>query len=238
MMELPEEAIQVIHEASAEADPREACGVILKKRRHLKAVACKNYDRRIKKVRMNPAEVYGLEVDGWAINAFWHSHVRQGLDPSDADLVSCKKSGVPWLIYGFPNRRRKWIYPEQCLDLPLVGREFHHGVVDCYTLIRDYFKTLRIHLPDFNREDDWWMRGENGRILWRKYEGWTDSGIVAMEDVLIKAQWMWTWTPKTPELGLDEALYIWTSLDYDDYESTDRATAAAQAVLAHLVEAG
>lgn len=162
MIELSDEILRVIHDASAAADPREACGVIRGKRRHLEAIALTNYDRRVKKVAMRAAEVYALESDGWAIQAIWHSHVRQTLEPSDTDLLQCKKSGVPWLIYGYPNRRTKWISPEQHLELPLIGREFHHGVVDCYTLIRDYYRSvLDVDLPDFVREDDWWMRGGN-----------------------------------------------------------------------------
>lgn len=43
---------------------------------------------------------------------------------------------------------------------PLVGREFSHGILDCYTLIRDYYKEeLSTIIPDFHREENWWEKG-------------------------------------------------------------------------------
>ncbi|WEU67280.1 C40 family peptidase [Xanthomonas phage JGB6] len=45
---------------------------------------------------------------------------------------------------------------------PLVGREFHHGILDCYTLVRDYYQQeMNITLKDYERADGWWERGEN-----------------------------------------------------------------------------
>jgi len=44
----------------------------------------------------------------------------------------------------------------------LVGREWSHGVLDCYALVRDWFRAERgVELPNFVRFDDWWKRGEN-----------------------------------------------------------------------------
>jgi len=35
-------------------------------------------------------------------------------------------------------------------------------VLDCYSLIRDWYRQERgIDLPDFTRFDEWWRRGEN-----------------------------------------------------------------------------
>jgi cell wall-associated NlpC family hydrolase len=40
---------------------------------------------------------------------------------------------------------------------PLLGREFVHGVHDCYALIRDWYEQERgITLPDFERNERWW----------------------------------------------------------------------------------
>jgi cell wall-associated NlpC family hydrolase len=43
-----------------------------------------------------------------------------------------------------------------------VGRRFHHGTLDCFTLIRDYYATEHgIEIPNFAREDNWWNNGQN-----------------------------------------------------------------------------
>ena len=36
----------------------------------------------------------------------------------------------------------------------LLGRQWHYGVFDCFTLIRDFFKLQGIDLPDFERPSD------------------------------------------------------------------------------------
>ncbi|EKB3332978.1 C40 family peptidase, partial [Salmonella enterica subsp. enterica serovar Chandans] len=43
----------------------------------------------------------------------------------------------------------------------LTGRQFKHGVSDCYTLFRDAYHLSGIDMPDFDREDDWWSKGKN-----------------------------------------------------------------------------
>jgi cell wall-associated NlpC family hydrolase len=45
---------------------------------------------------------------------------------------------------------------------PLIGREFVHGIQDCFTLIADWYERERgIILPNFHRDDNWWLNGEN-----------------------------------------------------------------------------
>lgn len=43
----------------------------------------------------------------------------------------------------------------------LTGRQFEHGVTDCYTLFRDAYHLAGIDMPDFDREDDWWSQGKS-----------------------------------------------------------------------------
>jgi len=47
---------------------------------------------------------------------------------------------------------------------PLIGRSFVYGVLDCYTLVLDYYqRELGITLPYYVRDDayGWWERGQN-----------------------------------------------------------------------------
>lgn len=44
----------------------------------------------------------------------------------------------------------------------LLGRPFKHGVTDCYSLIRDFYRiNYGIELTDYARPDEWWNKGLN-----------------------------------------------------------------------------
>lgn len=53
-----------------------------------------------------------------------------------------------------------WGYEDKDIP-PLEGRPYIHGVYDCFSLLRDYFRVeCNIHLPDFPRHDSWWDRDD------------------------------------------------------------------------------
>lgn len=56
---------------------------------------------------------------------------------------------------------------------PLLGRQFIHGLHDCYSVIRDQFHVRGIDLPNFPRGWDWWNHGENLYI-----DNFTKAGFV------------------------------------------------------------
>lgn len=50
----------------------------------------------------------------------------------------------------------------QTLCKPFTGRTFNHGVVDCYSLIIDFYQHFfKIKLTNYSRPDDWWDEGLN-----------------------------------------------------------------------------
>jgi cell wall-associated NlpC family hydrolase len=90
-----------------------------------------------------------------------HSHPYLPALPSQADLVSCEATGLEWHIVSVPNGAWHSFRPSGYVA-PLVGRVFSHGVLDCYAVIRDWWQQERgVTLPDFERSDGWWGRGEN-----------------------------------------------------------------------------
>lgn len=99
-----------------------------------------------------------------AIEAIVHSHPDGPLHPSAADMRGQIDSAVPWAILATDGERcsEPILWGEGVPVPDLIGREFRHGVTDCYALVRDWFQLERgIRLPDFPRDDEWWHDGKN-----------------------------------------------------------------------------
>lgn len=140
---------QLIEHAKTEY-PRECCGVVVVFKGRYKYVACRNISEYISDFDIHPEDIIAAEELG-EIVAICHSHPNAQPEPSQADLVGCEVSGIPWIIVGYPNTGIKQIEP--CgYKAPLIGRKFVDGVHDCYGLARDYYKeTLNINLPNPKR---------------------------------------------------------------------------------------
>jgi len=144
--------------------PREACGLLVDTSEGLIYLQCRN-------VAENPLETFVVSPNDYVnathfgkVAAVCHSHPNGSTAPSEADRAACGASGLPWFIARNPGWDVRRIEPEAYIA-PLLGREFVHGVHDCYSLVRDYYKLeLDIELPDFERADNWW---DNGQDLYR-----------------------------------------------------------------------
>lgn len=139
--------------------PRESCGLVAVVKGRRRYFPCRN-------IAETPDEHFVLE--GWnevedkgEVLAVVHSHPKTNPEPSLADRVACEKSGLPWFIVN--PKTEAWGYCEpDGFELPYVGREFVHGVVDCYSLCRDWYKReWGLELRDYERRDQWWDHGEN-----------------------------------------------------------------------------
>lgn len=141
--------------------PKEAVGlvhVIKGKNRYFK---CQNLaETPDEHFILNPKDYLEAEKKGEVI-AVVHSHPKTNPAPSPADKVACEASGLPWFIVN-PNTETWGEYKPEGWELPYVGREFSHGIVDCYSLVRDFYKReFKLQLNDYNRRDQWWEKGEN-----------------------------------------------------------------------------
>lgn len=148
-------------EAHAKADaPREACGlVVIVKGREI-YFPCRNEAENQSDFIMS-AEDYARAEDMGDIVEILHSHPEGKPDPSQADLVSCERSGLPWSIYSVSMGTWRTISPSG-YKAPLIGREFSHGVNDCYSLIIDFYREeYGINLLDFERREEWWNKGDD-----------------------------------------------------------------------------
>jgi proteasome lid subunit RPN8/RPN11 len=142
------------------AMPIEACGLLIASRATgaLAYLTCRNvFPNGQDRFEISPDDWVACEELGEPV-AVVHSHPNASANPSMADRVGCERSGLPWLVIGMPSGVMKEVLP--CgWQAPYEGRDFSHGVLDCYTLIQDWYlrePDLQIELPDFEREDDWW----------------------------------------------------------------------------------
>ena len=160
-MTLPSSITSQIMAQAKEESPRECCGLVAVVKGKRRYFPCKNLaDTPDEHFVLDPADYVAVEDKG-EIVAVIHSHPTTNHTPSPADRVACEQSGLPWHIVN-PNTE-KWGYCEpEGFELPYVGREFSHGVVDCYSLCRDWYRReLGLQLRDYPRRDQWWQHGEN-----------------------------------------------------------------------------
>jgi len=149
--------------------PRECCGLIVATAGAEAYVACRNVATTPSEHFILPAEDYAAAEDEGEVLALVHSHPDAPAMPSDADRVTCEASGLPWHIISVGKCAGS---DPECGDLqsimpcgyvaPLVGRQFAHGILDCYSLVRDFYaRELGIQLSEYEREDDWWEKGQD-----------------------------------------------------------------------------
>lgn len=146
-----------------ECYPHESCGFFIVKRGRKKYFPCTN-------LALNSDEEFLIGVEDYAaaekqgeIVTVVHSHPDASALPSVGDLSVHKVSGLEWLIIGLNGEEvETHTLPAITEKPPLYGREFIHGVSDCYSFVRQYYQDeLDIPLPDFTRTDQWWEQGQN-----------------------------------------------------------------------------
>lgn len=164
-----------------EAYPEECCGLIIIFKGKEKYVKCRNVSPTPKETFIISSEDFANAEDLGEIMAICHSHPNATAKPSEADRTSCENSKLIWYIVGVSEdmgRVSSNVITKTSpsgYKAPLIGRSFSHGVLDCYALIRDWYKEEKgIDLPDFNRTDNWWNDGDSD--LYR--EGFPKAGFV------------------------------------------------------------
>lgn len=155
-----EPLVPAVIEHAAMCAPQECCGLAVVVKGKLRYWPCKNMAEGTGTFHIDP-EDYAEAEDFGEVVGVCHSHVFVSPKPSEADLAMCELSGLPWLIVNHPTGSWHQFEPSGYVA-PLVGRNYHHGVLDCYTIVRDYYAREKgIDIPQFERQDQWWVRGGN-----------------------------------------------------------------------------
>lgn len=132
---------------------------------------------------MCPKE-YSKVEDSFKIDAIVHSHPDWKATPSLYDKARCNQGDIPWVIMSYPDIDLTITHPQK--EVPLIGRDFVHGFQDCYTLIQDYYeRVLGIKLSDYEREDEWWEKGDNLYLDNYKEEGFYEVDDLKIGDMIL-----------------------------------------------------
>lgn len=83
---------------------------------------------------------------------------------SAKDMEQQIATAVPWGIINLKmgNYANHWFWGDQLPVQDYIGRPFHYGCYDCYSLIRDFYRNeYGIFLPAAPRDWDFWFKGKN-----------------------------------------------------------------------------
>lgn len=147
--------------------PRECCGLLIVFKGRERYLPCENKSDAGPDTFVISSEQYAAAEERGEIVAVVHSHPNHSAQPSMGDKVACENSGLAWHILSVmkqPEQEEPTVNDVVTISpngykAPLVGRQFVHGILDCYSLVRDWYREeLGIELPDYEREVNWWEK--------------------------------------------------------------------------------
>lgn len=130
----------------------EMCGLFVLREGVIEFEGCKNsaYDTK-NSFLIHPADYVRCMENGDVIGV-GHSHITAPVRPSPEDKVHSENCKLPFLIFQ-PETGEIDSYSPTGDPMPMLGRRWHLGVSDCYTLVRDYYKTQGVVLGEYVRND-------------------------------------------------------------------------------------
>jgi len=110
---------------------------------------------------------------------------------SDDNRELMESNGVPLVQFDPEMAVCKEFMPSRYFEnAPYEGRFFLHGLLDCYTLFRDWYSNeLGIDIPwNIEKPFGWWMRSDSLYLKYMKEAGFSQQrGVMQRGDVLLFA---------------------------------------------------
>ena len=163
-------------------EPHECCGFVVLKGDEMVFIPCKNQaEDKENHFEISPEDFLQANSQG-KITALVHSHPNG--EPV-LSLLDRQTQLVADLDFWLVCNDEIHIFPK---IPPLLGREFNHGVMDCYTLFRDFYYLAGADFPDFERDDYWWEDGFNlylDNMATHGFERLIDESAVQIGDVIL-----------------------------------------------------
>lgn len=155
--------------------PRESCGLLVNR----EYIECQNIAASDSEFKIDPRDIVRAEKLG-KIEAIVHSHPNGSTKPSTFDRLQMQHHNVPWVIVAYPETDIK-VHAAKQYKAPLINREYIHGVLDCFSIVRDYYRReLGIEIDNFEREDLWW-ESAGGPDLY--IDNFSSQGFVQVQDL-------------------------------------------------------
>lgn len=166
---------EAINSHAAACYPRESCGVIVNR----EYIECQNIADSDSEFVIDPRDVVRAEAKG-KIEAIVHSHPDGSTKPSTFDRLQMPLHRVPWVIVSYPEIDIK-VHKPAPYTAPLINREYIHGVLDCFSIVRDYYdRELDIQIDNFERSDKWWERDDSADLY---VDNFKSQGFVEVDDL-------------------------------------------------------
>lgn len=177
-MQISQSVLAALLEHARQCMPRECCGLVIRDAVGERYVPCRNVASDDRDFEIDPEDFADAEDRGEVLMVA-HSHVFAPARPTMADLIGCESSGFPWLIVQAQSGTHVVIEP--CgFEAPLEGRPYHYGILDCWTLVRDWFDQVRgIALDPIHVEEGW---AEQGIDVFRQHAAAMGFQLLSADD--------------------------------------------------------